>query len=490
MAKRTAIIDIGSNSARMVVYEKSSRYAFHLLKEIKSRVRVGEGAYEKGGILQDIPMERTFLTLESFVQIAKNLKCQKTICVATSALRDAPNANQLTNKVKKTLGLHVRVIDGKKEAYYGGVAALNLLAPTKEAISVDIGGGSTELAKIKNGKIIDTFSLDIGTVRLKELFFDTKKPPNDVFKFIDKIISQIPPHFQSKNIFGIGGTLRALSSSIMEQENYPLKTVHGYHYSYDEYEDYIKTIATSSILKLKSYSFKKDRYDTIREGCSIFYALAKALHVKSVITCGAGVREGVYLCDLLRGNRHIFPSNFNPSVKSFLDRFALNPKDNSYVASMALKIFDILKPLHGIDEGYRYELKTASKLYNVGASLSFYQSHLHGFYFILNGLNFGFTHEQKILIALLTKYHTKKLPKTNDLESYERLLPDMNVVNWLSFILSFAKSLNVEHRREMCEFTYENNTLHVNSAHYMKLAQEATKKLIKPASFAIIFHQD
>lgn len=489
MAKRTAIIDIGSNSARMVVYEKTSRYAFHLLKEIKSRVRVGEGAYEKGGILQEIPMQRTFLTLQSFIHIAKSLQCKKSICVATSALRDAPNASVLTNKIQKELGLHVKIIDGAKEAYFGGIAALNLLAPIQEATSIDIGGGSTELAKIENGKIVDTLSLNLGTVRLKELFFDTKKPFGECFSYIDDILSQIPEHFNSKNIFGIGGTLRALSTSIMEKEHYPLETVHGYHYEYKEYQSYIKDIAMSSILKLKDYPFKKDRYDTIREGCSIFYALAKKLQIKNVISCGAGVREGVYLCDLLRGNRDLFPLNFNPSVKSLLDRFALNVKDNNYVASTALKIFDVLEPLHRIDEVYKYELKIASKLYNIGTSLSFYQSHLHGFYFILNGLNFGFTHEQKILIALLTKYHTKKLPNPQEIENYSRLLPDMNIVNWLSFILSFAKSLNTEQKREKCTFRYENNTLHVNSSYHMKLAKEAVKKIVKPTSFAIIFQQ-
>lgn len=489
MAKRTAIIDIGSNSARMVVYEKTSRYGFHLLKEIKSRVRVGEGAYEKNGMLQDIPMQRTFLTLQSFVQIAKSLRCKKSICVATSALRDAPNASSLTSRIKKELGLHVSIIDGGKEAYYGGIAALNLLAPTQEATSIDIGGGSTELAKIENGKVVDTLSLNIGTVRLKELFFDTKKPSQELFAFIETIFKQIPSHFKAKNIFGIGGTIRALSTSIMAKESYPLKTVHGFHYNYEEHEEYITNIATSSILKLKQHSFKKDRYDTIREGCSIFHALIKKLNANNVITCGVGVREGVYLCDLLRSNKDVFPANFNPSVKSLLDRFALNPKDNNYVANSALKIFDVLKPLHQIDKSYKYELQIASKLYNIGASLSFYQSHLHGFYFILNGLNFGFTHEQKILIALLTKYHTRKLPKVDELENYERLLPDMNIVNWLSFILSFAKSLNTELGREKCTFKYENNTLHVNSKYHMKLAKEATRKIVKPASFAIIFHQ-
>lgn len=487
MAKRTAIIDIGSNSARMAVFEKTSRFGFHLIKEIKSPVRVGEGAYEKSGVLQPQPMKRAYDTLKEFSQIIKNLKCRKTICVATSALRDAPNSHELTNKIKKELGLNIKIIDGKKEAYYGGIAALNLLAPRDEATTIDIGGGSTELAKIKNGKVIDTISLNLGTVRLKELFFDTKKDKNELERYINDAVSLVPKHFASQNIYAIGGTLRALSKSIMGKEVYPLKTVHGFRYEYEKYESYIKEISASSVLKLKSYSIKKDRYDTFREGCSIFYLLAKYLNAKEITTSGIGVREGVYLCDLLRSSNHVFPKNFNPSVKSFSDRFIEKLSDGSYVSNTAEQIFNALLPLHDIDKKYLYELKTASKLYNTGRILNFYQYHYHGFYFILNALNYGFTHEEKILIALLVKYHSKKLPKTDDLNEFKRLLPDADTINWLSFILSFAKSLNVDLNQTKCEFEYKNNALHVSSERELKLAKEAVKKLTKPASFAIIF---
>lgn len=486
MAKRTAVIDIGSNSARMAVFEKTSRFGFHLIKEIKSRVRVGEGAYERGGQLQSIPMDRTFDTLKEFKDIASNLKCKKLLCVATSALRDAPNRSVLTKKIKQQLDINVKIIDGKKEAYFGGVATLNLLPKSEEATTIDIGGGSTELAKIQNGKIIDTISLNIGTVRLKELFFDKKVPTFEALEFVNQEISKIPKHFSSDTIFGIGGTIRALSSSIMDKNSYPIDTVHGFTYKVDDERGYLHGLMNSGVLKLKSYSFKKDRYDTIREGCVIFYALLNLLNAKKVTTSGAGVREGVYLCDLLRGQNHKFPENFNPSVRSLTDRFILSPKDNNYVARKALKIFDALRPLHGLDD-FQHELTIAAKLHNVGQALSFYQYHSHGYHFILNNLNFGFTHEEKMLIALLIKYNSKKLPKHQDINNFQAVLPCGDTINWLSFMLSFANKLNIDLNQSKCEFEYKNNTLHVKSESKMTLAKEEIRKLVKPASFAIIF---
>jgi len=486
MAKRTAIIDIGSNSARMVVFEKSSPYAFHLIKEIKSRIRIGEGAYEHNGLLQNHAMQRGFDALEDFTRIIKNLKCNKTFCVATSALRDAPNAKDFVKKVKKELNLNIKIIDGKKEAYFGALSSINLLKPIQNAITIDIGGGSTELAIIANGKIIDTISIDLGTVRLKELFFDKANELKKAQEFIDEKLSQLPKKFQSDTIIGIGGTIRAFSSMVMEKINYPLKTLHGFEYNIKEYRYLLKQITKADLLELKDLGVKKDRYDTIREGCAIFNALAEKLNFKEVITNGTGVREGVYLQDLLRSSNLKFPENFKISVKSLSDRFIKNTKENLYVSKTALMLFDTLEHIHQIDPKYKKELNIAAKLYSAGRSLSFYQEHLHSFYFITNNLNYNFSHQQRVLIALLVKYHTKKLPSFEDIKAYEYLLPRIEIINWLSFIISLSKCLNANFSNAKLDFCYENHTLTIKSSQKLFLAKECIKKLVKPASFAIV----
>jgi len=486
MAKRTAIIDIGSNSARMVVFEKSSSYAFHLIKEIKSRVRIGEGAYENNGILQERPMQRAYDALEDFCNIIKNLKCRKTFCVATSALRDAPNAKQFIKKIKKELNLNIKIIDGKKEAYFGALSALNLLKPIQNTTTIDIGGGSTELACIRDGKIIDTISLNIGTVRLKELFFDNSNELDKAKDFIHNELKDLPEHFKSKTVIGIGGSIRAFSDMVMNKMDYPLKTLHGFEYNIEEYQYLLDQIINSDVLELKKIGVRKDRYDTMREGCTIFNTLISKLNVKNIITNGAGVREGVYLQDLLRSSNQKFPVNFKVSERSLSDRFIADTKESLYVSKIALKLFDSLEYMHQIDHKYKKELKVAAKLYNVGRSLSFYQEHLHSFYFITNNLNYNFSHKERVLIAILVKYHTKKLPSFEDVKAYEILLPKIEIVNWLSFIISLAKCLNANFSNAKMDFSYKNHTLTIRSPQKLFLAKECIKKLVKPASFAIV----
>jgi exopolyphosphatase/guanosine-5'-triphosphate,3'-diphosphate pyrophosphatase len=490
VSKRTAIIDIGSNSARMVVFEKSSRFAFHLIKEIKSRIRIGEGAYEKDGFLQEKPIQRAYDALEDFTKIIKALKCTKTLCVATSALRDAPNSAQFLKQVRDGLQLNIKIIDGDKEAYYGALSSINFLKPIENATTIDIGGGSTELAKIENGNITNTISLNIGTVRLKELYFDKKVPIEQIKQYINKQIEKIPEEFKSKNLIAIGGTLRSLSDVIMMFKKYPLNTVHGFEYTLAEHKDLIEKIILSDVFDLKDFNIKKDRYDTMREGCAIFDAISENLESKHVITNGTGVREGVYLQDLLRSSNYRFPKNFYPSVKSLSDRFDMDQSDNRYISKVALDLFDALHYIHQIEDSYKKELSIACKLHSIGRSLSFYQEHLHSFYFILNNLNYNFSHKEKVLIAILVKYHTKKLPSFEDMQSYDELLPDIKIVNWLSFIISLAKCLNINLAKSKLSMKYENHTLYINSSEKLYVSKECIKKLIKPASFAIVIKRE
>jgi len=251
VAKRTAIIDIGSNSISLVIYEKSSRYAFHLIEKLRSKVRIGEGAYENNGYLSESAMQKAYDTLDDYLSVINSLKCTKVLAVATSALRDAPNKKVFLSKVRKGLKLGIKVIDGEKEAYFGAVAALNLLPMIEDAITIDIGGGSTELALIKNGKIVENISLDIGTVRLKELFFDKKKDFFEIESYINKVLKELPDSFYSYKVIGIGGTIRALSDSILKDSDYPLDSLHAYTYEYNKHKEFIQQVSKSEILNLK-----------------------------------------------------------------------------------------------------------------------------------------------------------------------------------------------------------------------------------------------
>ncbi len=487
MAKRTAIIDIGSNSARLVIFEKSSRFGFRLICEQKSKVRIGEGAYNKGGYLQPIGMKRAFLALGAFVQTIQKFSTNDIICIATSALRDAPNAKEFISLIKDELGIKIKVIDGKQEALYGGIAVANLL-PFKDCISLDIGGGSSELTLIKNGKIIDTFSLNIGTVRIKELFFDSNQTVKEAKDFIQQELANLPDNFKHDMVVGVGGTARALSDAIMKEAGYRLDKLHGFVYNLEENLEYLENITKSSVKGLKNFALKNDRYDTIREGTLIFLEIIAHMQAKTIITSGVGVREGVFLTKFLRNNNLAFPRDTNPSIQSILDRFDTNhsSKTSQQKRHIAVKLHEICHEHFDIKDKYLNEILSALTLSDIGKNLNIYKTYKHSFYIALQELNYGFTHEQMIFIAILLRTGKNAKIKKSLHKKYDSLLPSKKSMQWYSFIYTLSLMLSEHSHNAKIEFTYDNQTLTISSDKPLYLMKEAIKEIDKPAIFAII----
>ena len=480
MPKRIAVIDLGSNSARMAIFERTSRLGFFILREYKLKVRLGEGAYEKGGVLQQKAMDNVYSAFSEFKSYIKLYGARRIIATGTSALRDAPNAKEFINRVKNGLGINLRVVDGKSEAYYGGLAALNLLSPLKNATTIDIGGGSTELARIQNGRITATISLNIGTVRLKELFYD-KKDANGASEFINKLLKGIDKDFANSDIIAIGGSLRAISTAIIKERKYPLESVHNFIYPFNAQNSaYIRKIALSSVLGLKNFNISKDRFDTIRGGALVFLKLCESLGAKRVITSGVGIREGLLLSAILRPGVK-FPANFNPSLKSLQDRFC--PIDNRATLNTAKELFRVFAPFHRLGENELFLLSVAAKIFNVGRALGYYKERLNSAYIVRTALNYGYTHEQLCNIAVICQFHGKDFDN-DDLGEFSKLCAPLKTLKWLCFLLASARELSTF---KQARFSLDGSTLKISGLSDHLMLKKSLKKLPKPATIAISF---
>ncbi|MDO7252304.1 Ppx/GppA phosphatase family protein [Helicobacter cappadocius] len=487
MAKVTTVIDIGSNSARMAIFRKTSRFGFYLLCEIKSKVRISEGSYQFGGVLQEKAMQRALSALIEFKSISAKYGSKKLFCVATSAIRDAPNAKDFLRRVKEACGIDIKVIDGKKEAFYGGIACANL-SHKKDGITIDIGGGSTECAFIKEGKILDLISLNIGTIRLKELFFDKNQDLNIAKEFIKKELEKLPQSYKHSNVFGVGGTIRAISKMIMRNTKYPIDVLHGYEVDVRKHLPFIEKIYTIKEDKLSTIGVTEDRKDNIQSGALILAMLLKKFEAQNITTSGVGVREGVFLSDLLRNQKYSFPNNLNPSLIALKDRFLPHPKHGENVRNECLKIFDALKPLHKIDEKYKFHLSCAGMFSSIGRILSFYDGHEHSAYFLLHALDYGFSHQDKAIICLLAQFSNKKIPKDISIAHISDIMPPILTLQWLSFVLGMAEAMSVIIPSMDTSYSYEKGVLKVKSDKQLYLSAEIVQKLVKPANFDIEFY--
>jgi len=463
----------------MAVFEKSSRFGFFLINETKHKIQIGKGGYEKGGQLQSTPMDKAFEAIKSFKQISQNLKSRKILIVATSALRDAPNKQQFVNRIKKELKLNIKIIDGSKEAYYGQVAVSNLLF-VKNFFTIDTGGGSTEIAFVKNNKNIGTFSLDIGTVRLKELYFDKQDITGAKNYILNKITKIKNISKQFKNAIVLGGSNRAISTAIIKQNNYPLDIVHGFSYIVKENQNTLNAILQAKDnTALKKLGIKEDRYDTIKVGCFILQTILEYLSVKKVTTSQVGVREGVYLCDILRTQNHRFPSNFNISQRSLMDRFGNKNNNTHYTARLSNDIFDILKDSFKLKQKHKNILKIASILHKIGLMLNFHNNQKLSSNFILYGLDYGFCHKDRVLIATIINLTRKNRPKKKDIKKYKQLLPKIKTIKYLLFILKLSIMLSSRLDKQKHEFKFDkkNNMLLILSDNFSSAIKDEITKL-------------
>lgn len=487
MAKITAVIDIGSNSARMVVFERTSRYGFHLLHEAKSKVRISEGAYDNGGNLQEVAILRAMDALKDFIQIAKSYNATKILALATSAVRDAPNSQLFLKRVKDNLSLSIKVIDGEEESYLGALAALNLL-PLQTAITVDIGGGSTELALIRDSKIITTLSLPLGTVRLKELYFDKKAASKDVALAIKEKLLPFVKEFSGHPLIAIGGTNRAIATAIMHSKKHPIDSVHGFTVTTKEVLKLTeKILEVRSSEELRKYKVKEERFDVIKEGTMIIKTIIEMFKPSSFTASGAGVREGAYLRDIL-GKQLRFPQGINPSVQSLADRF-LPAGVSKNMKSTALTLFDALQDHHKLETTFKNYLSTATQLSLIGRYVNFYNSSTHTFYLLINALSYGFSHTDRMMIANIIRPMNTKGEKSGFSKKIRDYPIPFSSLCWLEFILNTTKALHtIPNENVQITLSLSKETITIASLSLQrKVISEALGKVVPPTGITLIY---
>jgi exopolyphosphatase/guanosine-5'-triphosphate,3'-diphosphate pyrophosphatase len=206
------------------------------------------------------------------------------------------------------------------------------------------------------------------------------------------------------------------------------------------------------------------------------------IDISHIITSGVGVREGVYLSDLLRHSNNRFPANYNTSVRYILDTHVDDKAFSNHLADLCKKLFDLTHKYFAIETKYKDELSIAAKLYPAGSSVHFYSQNQHSYYIIQSALEYGFTHKEITLIATLAKYAKKKLPAEAHLKLYEKLLPkDKEQTLALSYLLSLAIAL-LSHRPRNIDFSIDlkKDILIISSKEELYLAKIAVEKLEKP----------
>jgi exopolyphosphatase/guanosine-5'-triphosphate,3'-diphosphate pyrophosphatase len=226
--------------------------------------------------------------------------------------------------------------------------------------------------------------------------------------------------------------------------------------------------------ELLKIGVKPERLDVIRPGVLIFTELLEFLEAKQVITSGVGVREGVFLSDLLRHDNYKFPENFNPSVRTIIDVYQIDTKLSSFETKIALELFDLLKDDFKLDDKYKLHLTYAIKLSRAGELVDFYEAHKHTDYILLNSLHYGFRHCDRLLISKIIRFYKRKKIKKREIEKFKCLLPQKSDIEKLCNIFWVAKLVNINLSRPEVDIKKEGNDIIITGKD-LYLAMERSK---------------
>ncbi|QAY65116.1 Ppx/GppA family phosphatase [Paenibacillus protaetiae] len=446
--QRIAIIDIGSNSVRLVVYEKLASGSHRVIEASKRAARLSE-QIDSDGKLAAEAIGKLIQTINHFLMICDHHQTKTIRAVATAAIRNAVNGQEVLETIRSQSGLQVELLSGEEEAYYGFVGMINALA-VDNGFLIDIGGGSTEVSLFRNRKLEASVSFPFGCVSLTRRFGRDGMLDNDAVKeleaFLSAAVAKEPWISQHPDLplIGVGGTVRALGKIHQAYHHYPIELNHNYQLNAADVDQLFHLLQALPLDKRRKFpGLSKDRTDVIVPGLAILRLLHRAIRAKHYLVCGTGLRDGLFHATCFPGDP-IVPDVLDFSISQLI---GLHPETQSRHAELVRRVtpllFDELKDTHTLPRDAELLLQTASSLFRIGASIDYYAASKHSFYLIVNSQLNGLTHRQIVLAAAIASYKGKNRLR-QQLSEFRELLheADFEGVVKLGMLLQLAMALD------------------------------------------------
>lgn len=286
---RVGVVDVGSNSVRMVVFDGAARSPAYFFNE-KIMCGLGKGLHETGR-LNPQGRIRALAALKRFALLGEGMGIGPLTVVATAATREAEDGPDFQAEVLRETGLKLWVIDGDEEARLSAQGVL-LGWPEAKGIVCDIGGNSMELARIGDGKVGRRISTPLGPFRLQQVKGGEVKRR----KLIERVITTAQTAIKSsgERIYLVGGSWRVIARLDMERRNYPLTVLHEYRMTPQSLTDTLDWIAASDLALLRAKTgTSAERMELVPLACEVLRALIRILKPSEIDVSAYGIREGL-----------------------------------------------------------------------------------------------------------------------------------------------------------------------------------------------------
>ena len=449
--EKIGIIDLGSNSARLVIVELFGEGHFMVVDEIKESVRLGQDM-ERDGFLKPQRVAETIRTLKMFKKLADASKVDRIIAVATAAVRRAKNQRSILDEIQATCGIKVKVLSEEEEAtlVYRGV--INSMDVPKGVI-LEIGGGSTKIVYYNRRNMLNCTSLPFGAVTLTDLFKNDGLTPEQQAEKIEEFFTEqlsaiewlheVDPDAQ---MIGVGGSFRNIFKISKMVRKYPLDNVHNYTLPVEDFDaiyDMIKVLDLDKKRKIKGIS--SERADILPAALAVVKAFTRFMHFENFTVSGMGLREGIMFNQAMPVTLEKPISDIlGYSLSTLVKFYECNEAHVEHVVNLSVQLFKQLRVLHKFPRQYLKILKVAATLHDCGCRIKYYNHQKHSCYMILNSTLYGISHRELVLAAFVAGCHKKEDIAPADWLRYKDLVleEDLEAVKKLGVILRIAESLD------------------------------------------------
>ena len=449
--EKIGIIDLGSNSARLVIVQLFGEGHFMVEDELKESVRLGHDM-DRDGFLKPQRVAETIKTLKMFKRLCDASGVERIIAVATAAVRRAKNQRSFLDEIQATCGIRVEVLSPEEEAtlvYRGVINSMDI----PKGIILEIGGGSTKIVYYNRRCILHHTTLAFGAVTLTDLFADDGVSPEEQTTKIEEFfteqfkkiewLDEVEPDTQ---LIGVGGSFRNLYKINRIVRKYPLNTVHNYQFSTDDFRSIYDMVRVLDVEKRKRIrGLSPNRADIMPAALAIIKAFTDYLHIESFTVGGCGLREGIMFNEAIpltveRPISDVLSYSLNTLVKYY----GCNEKHVENVVRLSIQLFKQLRVLHKFPRIYLKVLKIAASLHDCGLKVRYYNHQNHSRYMILNSGIYGATHREIVLAAFVAGCHRKEDISPADWAKYKDIVTDedLDVVKKLGVLLRIAECLD------------------------------------------------
>ena len=404
---RVGIIDVGSNSIRLVVYERASRAPLPVFNE-KVLCGLARGL-DATGRLNPAGVEMALANIDRFATLAHNMKVTSLDLLATAAVRDAADGADFMREIARRPGIEAHLVSGRDEARFSGFGVICGM-PDADGVMGDLGGGSLELVALGDGRVGESSTLPIGPLRLMSSGKgDPKRTVVDAIESVQWLRQET-----GKTFYAVGGAWRSFARLHMEQAGYPLHIIHHYEIAADEARAVARLIAVQSAKSLeKMPGVSRRRIDTLPLACLALDRLLVALKPKTVVFSAFGLREGFYHIRLSEAERARHPLiAFAEEHGAGWRRFDLSPAE----------IFDWLTPAFADESPADRILRTAACHLS---DISWYDHPDYraeqAYVRVLHLPAPGMSHRERAVLAMTLSYRYKSDPKAATIDTALRL---------------------------------------------------------------------